>query len=107
MSSLPAVADDSFDVEVLKSEVPVLVDFWAPWCAPCKALDPIIQELCASYSGRVKMYQMNVQDNKKVPVQFRIRSIPTLILFKQGKVLDQITGQVPKTKIDNMIRKAL
>ena len=107
MSSLPAVADSSFEAEVLKSDIPVLVDFWAPWCGPCKALTPVIEELSADYSGRVKVLQMNVQDNKKVPVQFRIRSIPSLILFKDGKVLDQITGQVPKKKIDAMIQKEL
>jgi thioredoxin 1 len=107
MTSLPAVADDSFDTDVMKSEMPELVDFWAPWCAPCKALGPVIEELSATYSGKVKVLQMNVQDNKKVPVQFRIRSIPTLMLFKGGKVLDQIVGQVPKIKIDAMIKKAL
>jgi len=107
MISLPAVADDSFDAEVISSELPVLVDFWAPWCAPCKALSPVIEELSNVYSGRLKFCQMNVQDNKKVPVQFRIRSIPTLILFKGGKVVDQIIGQVPKKKIDAMIQKAL
>ena len=106
MSSLPAVADSSFESEVLKSDLPVLVDFWAPWCAPCKALSPVIEELSADYSGRLKVLQMNVQDNKKVPVQFRIRSIPTLILFKGGKVVDQIIGQVPKSKIDAMIQRA-
>lgn len=107
MISLPVVADDSFDAEVISSELPVLVDFWAPWCAPCKALGPIIEELSSLYSGRLKVCQMNVQDNKKIPVQFRIRSIPTLILFKGGKVVDQIIGQVPKNKIDRMIQKAL
>ena len=107
MSSLPAVADNSFDSEVLQSDIPVLVDFWAPWCQPCKALAPVIEELSADYSGRVKVLQMNVQDNKKVPVQFGIRSIPTLILFKGGKVLEQIVGKVAKTKIDAMIQKAL
>lgn len=107
MSSLPVVGDDSFDSSVIDSELPVLVDFWAPWCQPCKAIAPVIEELSAAYSGRVKMFQMNVQDNKRIPVQFRIRSIPTLILFKNGKVLDQITGQVPKKKIDAMIQRAL
>ena len=107
MSSLPAVADASFDADVMNSEIPVLVDFWAPWCAPCKALAPVIEELSTSYAGRVKMMQMNVQDNKKVPVQFRIRSIPTLLLFKGGKVVDQIIGQVHRNKIDAMIKKAL
>jgi thioredoxin 1 len=107
MISLPVVADDSFDAEVISSELPVLVDFWAPWCAPCKALGPIIEELSSFYSGRLKVLQMNVQDNKKIPVQFRIRSIPTLILFKGGKVVDQIIGQAPRNKIDQMIKKAL
>lgn len=107
MSNLPAVEDASFESEVLKSDIPVLVDFWAPWCAPCKALSPVIEEISVAYSGKLKVLQMNVQDNKKVPAQFRIRSIPTLILFKEGKVVEQSVGAKPKTEIEKMIKKVL
>jgi thioredoxin 1 len=107
MSNLPAVEDASFENEVLKSDIPVLVDFWAPWCAPCKALSPVIEEISVAYSGKLKVLQMNVQDNKKVPAQFRIRSIPTLILFKEGKVVEQSVGTKPKTEIEKMIKKVL
>lgn len=107
MSNLPSVEDASFESEVLKSDIPVLVDFWAPWCAPCKALSPVIEELSVAYSGKLKVLQMNVQDNKKVPAQFRIRSIPTLILFKEGKVVEQSVGAKPKIEIEKMIKKVL
>lgn len=107
MSNLPAVEDASFEKEVLKSDIPVLVDFWAPWCAPCKALSPVIEELSVAYSGKLKVLQMNVQDNKKVPAQFRIRSIPTLILFKEGRVVEQSVGAKPRTEIEKMIKKVL
>lgn len=107
MSNLRAVEDASFESEVLKSDIPVLVDFWAPWCAPCRALSPVIEELSTAYAGKLKVLQMNVQDNKKVPAQFRVRSIPMLILFKEGKVVEQSVGAKPKTEIEKMIKKVL
>jgi len=107
MSDVPAVVDNDFETEVMNSEVPVLVDFWATWCGPCVALGPVIEDLWKSYDGKVKVLKMNVEDNKKTPVKFGIRSIPTLILFKDGKVVEQIVGNVPKQKIEDSFKKVL
>ncbi len=99
--------DSSFDSEVLKSEAPVLVDFWAPWCGPCRILAPVVEEIASSYTGRLKVGKLNVDDNQEISMQYGIRSIPTLILFKNGKALDQIIGAVPKSEIEKMVKKAL
>ena len=99
--------DGNFEPEILKSEVPVMVDFWAPWCGPCHVIGPVIEELAAEYAGRVKVAKMNVDDNPATPSQYGIRGIPTVILFKDGKVFDQIVGAVPKSKVEEMIKKAL
>jgi thioredoxin 1 len=99
--------DGNFELEILKSEVPVMVDFWAPWCGPCHIIGPVIEELAAEYTGRVKVAKMNVDENPATPSQYGIRGIPTVILFKDGKVFDQIVGAVPKSKVEEMIKKAL
>ena len=99
--------DAIFDSEVLKSESPVLVDFWAPWCGPCRILAPVVEEIANSYTGRIKVGKLNVDDNQETTMQYSIRSIPTLILFKNGKALDQIIGAVPKSEIEKMVKKAL
>jgi thioredoxin 1 len=101
------VTDDTFEAEVKQSSVPVLVDFWASWCAPCKAIAPMIDELADEFDGRVKICKVNVDDNPATPGQFGVRGIPTLLLFKGGEVLDQSVGAVPKNQLQEMIKKAL
>lgn len=101
------LTDDGFEAEVIKSPIPVLVDFWASWCAPCKAISPVVDGLAAEYDGRVKVAKLNVDENPATPGQFGVRGIPTLILFKDGKVVDQVVGAVPKNQLEGLIKKAL
>lgn len=100
------VNDAEFDA-LISSEQPSLVDFWAPWCGPCKAIGPVIEDLAEEYAGKVSIAKMNVDDNPVTPGKFGIRAIPTLILFKNGEVVDQITGAVGKTQLVDLIDKAL
>jgi thioredoxin 1 len=93
------VTDATFDAQVLKSALPVLVDFWAPWCGPCRAIGPVIEELAGEYAGKLTIIKMNVDENPATPAKYGIRAIPTLIVFKQGEVLEQITGAVSKSNI--------
>jgi len=102
---LGTATDDNFESEVLKSEKPVLIDFWAPWCGPCKALGPVIEELAGELKDSVKVMKMNVDDNQKTAVNFGVRSIPTMILFKGGKVVDSVIGLVAKEKILELVKK--
>ena len=99
------VTDGNFDQEVIKNTLPVLVDFWAPWCGPCRAMGPIIDELATEFDGKIKICKMNVDENSASPSRFGIRAIPTLILFKDGEVVDQTTGAVSKSSIKDMIAK--
>jgi len=101
------LTDDSFDSDVLQSKTPVLVDFWASWCAPCKAISPVVDGLAAEYDGKVKVAKLNVDENPATPGQYGVRGIPTLILFKDGKVVDQVVGAVPKNQLEGLIKKAL
>ncbi len=101
------VNDANFEEEVLKSAIPVLVDFWAPWCGPCRAIAPIVEELATQYDGKLKVVKLNVDEAPITPGKYGIRAIPTLIIFKNGQVYDQITGAVPKSIIEEAIKKAL
>jgi thioredoxin 1 len=101
------VGDSDFKKEVLESQQPVLVDFWATWCAPCRAIAPAVEELATQYKGRVKVAKMNIDDNQDTPQQFGVRSIPTLLIFKGGKVVEQIVGAVPKSKLEDALKKVV
>ncbi len=102
------ITDATFNDMVLKSEIPVLLDFWAPWCGPCRAVGPIVDELATEYEGKVLVAKMNVDENPATPTQFGIRAIPTLIIFKNGEVVEQITGAVTKEALQEKLdQKAL
>ena len=101
------VGDGDFKKQVLDSDQPVLVDFWATWCAPCRAIAPAIDELAAKYKGRVKIAKVNIDENQDTPQQYGIRSIPTLLLFKGGRVVEQVVGAVPKDRLEAAIQKVV
>ncbi|MDO9462591.1 MAG: thioredoxin, partial [Deltaproteobacteria bacterium] len=95
-SNVLEVSDSSFETDILKSDKPVLVDFWAAWCGPCRAIAPVVKELAEEYADRLKVAKMNVDENPATPSKYGIRAIPTLLFFKDGKLADQITGAVSK-----------
>ncbi len=97
------VTVDSFEQEVLKSEIPVVIDLWAPWCGPCKALTPTLESVATDYEGKVKIVKLNIDDNPSIAAQYQVMSIPTLLFFKGGKVESQVIGLVGKDKIANKI----
>ncbi|MBE6441736.1 MAG: thioredoxin [Desulfovibrio desulfuricans] len=97
------ITDAMFERVVLQSELPVLLDFWAPWCGPCRAVSPIVDELAAEYEGRVRVVKMNVDENPATPTKFGIRAIPTLIVFKKGETVEQITGAVTKAALKDLL----
>jgi len=105
--NLMEVTDSNFDVEVLKSETPVLVDFWAPWCGPCKAIGPIVEQLSESFGDQLKFAKCNVDDNPAIPGKYGIQSIPTLMIFKNGQVADQVVGMTGKGQLEKTINGVL
>lgn len=102
-----AINDSTFESAVVKSQLPVLVDFWAPWCGPCVAIGPVLESLAQEYKGKLTVAKMNVDENANIPASFGVRSIPFLALFKDGKLVDTVVGAVPKTKLVDLIKKAL
>ncbi len=107
MSRPIALTDENFAAEVLESSIPVLVDFWAAWCGPCRMVAPIVDELADEYSGRAKIAKLDVDSAQKTAVEFGIRSIPTMLIFKGGKVADQLIGALPKQQITEKLDSAL
>lgn len=101
------VTDQTFDKEVLQSDQPVLVDFWAAWCGPCRMIAPTVEALAREYAGKAKVAKVNVDENQLIPTQYNIRGIPTLLLFKDGRVQEQLVGAAGRDVIENMIKKHL
>lgn len=105
--NIVTVSDSSFEQEVLKSDVPVLVDFWAEWCGPCKMLAPTVEAIAKDYAGKLRVAKLNVDENNSTSARYGIRGIPTLLLFKSGEVKDQIVGNYPRDHIEKVIQKHL
>jgi thioredoxin 1 len=101
------ITDQNFDIEVLRSSLPILVDFWAPWCAPCRMIAPIIEQLAIEYQGKAKVGKLNVDDNQNAAIKYGVRSIPTLLFFKNGEVKDMVIGTVSKNIIEQKLKALL
>lgn len=105
MSNVGEVTDETFEAEVLKSSLPVLVDFWAPWCGPCRAVAPVVEELANDYNGKLKVLKLNTDENPKTAQSYRISGIPSLMVFKNGQPVEQVVGAVPKTTLSSAVEK--
>jgi thioredoxin 1 len=101
------VNDSNFDSEVLQSDLPILIDFWAPWCGPCKVVAPFMDDLAKDYAGRIRIVKFNVDEGKEFPSKFNVKGIPTLMVFRDGKPVIQLTGAVPKSAIQDMLNKVV
>jgi thioredoxin len=107
MGKITEVGDSNFETEVIQSGVPVLVDFWAPWCGPCKSIAPMVEEIAGEYEGKLKVTKLNVDDHPATAARYQVRGIPNLLIIKGGTVKEQIVGAVPKAKLVSAIDKAL
>ena len=107
MAAIDEVTDQNFEAEILKSEIPAIVDFWAEWCAPCRQIAPFIAELAAAHGGKVKVVKMNVDENQTTPARYGVRAIPTILAFRDGQVVEQITGARPKSAFEQMAQKLI
>lgn len=107
MNNVIEGTDLNFEQEVLKSETPVLVDFWAPWCGPCRIVSPIVEEIANEYAGKIKVVKLNTDENQNTAMTYGIRSIPTLGIFKDGKVVESVIGAVPKQDLEEKIKPHL
>ena len=105
MAELADVTDQNFETEVLQSDLPVVVDFWAEWCAPCRQIAPIVKELAGEYEGKVKIVKMNIDENPQAPGRYGVRAIPTLLGFQGGQVVEQMQGARPKSSLEEMVQK--
>jgi len=107
MANIIQVGDDNFEAEVIRSKLPVLIDFWAPWCGPCKSIAPVIEELANEYEGKLKVTKLNVDDNPNTASRYGVRGIPNLLILKEGAVKEQVVGVVPKGRLVDAIEKIL
>ena len=107
MSKPVEISDATFDEVVMKSDVPVIVDFWAPWCGPCKMIAPILEEIATEYDGKLKVAKMDVDSNTQIASQYKIMSIPSLLIFKGGQLVDQVIGALPKAQLLNHVSKVI
>jgi thioredoxin 1 len=107
MAEIQDVTDQTFESEILQSDTPAVIDFWAEWCAPCRAIAPIIKELAAEYGDRVKIVKMNVDQSPQTPGRYGVRAIPTVLAFRDGQVVEQLQGARPKAAFEEMIKKLL
>ena len=107
MAEVVEITDQSFETEVLQSDLPVIIDFWAEWCAPCRAIAPIVKDIAEQYDGKVNVVKMNIDENPQTPVKYGVRAIPTVLAFKGGQVVEQITGARPKSAFVDMAQKLI